>query len=178
MRVLFIFFVTGLLLSCGARSRTDGGAGLLPIGAQAPDVAGVDQNGTSHTLSEAKGSWTVVYFYPKDATPGCTKEACAFRDVWDRYQAADIRLFGVSKGSSKSHKSFATEHRLDFPLIADENEVWARAFGVSQMMGMYKRVTFIINGGGKVAKVYGDVDPGVHATQILTDIDALKTPKP
>ncbi|RYE87040.1 MAG: peroxiredoxin, partial [Myxococcales bacterium] len=110
----------------------------------------------------------VVYFYPKDGTPGCTKEACAFRDVWGKYQAAGVRVLGVSEDDQASHKKFADEHRLPFSLVADDGS-WARAFGVSTTLGMPSRVTFLIDAGGKVARVYPDVDPGVHAERVLGD---------
>ena len=162
-----------LVLACGATQRTDGGAGMLPVGSLSPDLTGVDQHGQSHSLVETRGSFTVVYFYPKDQTPGCTEEACAFRDVWKKYEAAGVKLFGVSKGTSADHKEFSQKHALPFPLIADDTGVWGRAFGVSTSLGMYHRVSFLIDATGGVAKVYGDVDPGVHAMQILEDIRAM-----
>jgi peroxiredoxin Q/BCP len=139
------------------------------VGSKAPDVSGVDQNGVSHKLSETLGKPVVVYFYPKDQTPGCTKEACAFRDVWKQYEAAGILLFGVSNGTPDSHKEFATKHTLPFPLIADTEKTWGNAFGVSTMAGMYQRVSFLIGKDGKVTKVYDNVDPGVHAADVLKD---------
>jgi peroxiredoxin Q/BCP len=173
-RTLMGLFIFGSLWGCGGSKRSDSGTGLLAAGSSAPDVSGVDQNGQPHRLSETLGKWVVVYFYPKDQTPGCTKEACAFRDVWDRYQAAGVALFGVSKGTEDSHKKFAAKHSLPFPLIADTDQAWGAAFGVPSMMGMYRRVSFLISDGGKIAKVYDDVDPGVHATQILEDVKALR----
>src|SRR5687767_9475977 len=83
-------------LGCDEGKRPDGGQGLLPVGAVAPDVSAPDQNGTVHKLADARGRPAVVFFYPKDATPGCTKEACAFRDVWTRYEQAGVRVYGVS----------------------------------------------------------------------------------
>jgi len=164
-----------LVLSCGATKRSDGGAGLLPVGSIAPELSGVDQQGQSHSLLETRGSYTVVYFYPKDQTPGCTEEACSFRDVWKKYQAVDVKLFGVSKGTVKDHDDFAKKHSLPFPLIADDSGEWGQAFGVSSTMGMYQRVSFVLNQKGRVAKVYESVDPGVHAIQILEDIKAMST---
>ena len=115
----------------------------------------------------------MVYFYPKDGTPGCTTEACAFRDVWQRFQDAGVRLFGISTDSTASHQSFTGEHQLPFPLIADPGETWGKAFGVSTTLGMYERVSFLIGPNGKIAKVYPDVDPGVHATEVLADATKL-----
>lgn len=147
---------------------------LLAVGAPAPDVSGVDQHGTSHRLAEAAGRPTVVYFYPKDETPGCTKEACAFRDVWDRYRAAGVLVYGASRDPEASHREFAAHFRLPFPLIADPRGEWGRAFGVTATLDKYQRVTFLIGRDGKVARVYPKVDPGVHATQVLGDVAALR----
>jgi peroxiredoxin Q/BCP len=166
--------VTAAFLSgCGANPAAAGGDGLLPPGADLPDLPGVDQDGRPHRLQEAAGAPTVVYFYPKDETPGCTKEACAFRDVWKQYEAAGVRLFGVSRDTAASHKAFAGKHRLTFPLISDEDGAWAAAFGVPGRLGMYRRVTFLFGRDGKVAKVYADVNPGLHALEVLADVGAL-----
>jgi len=125
-----------------------------------------------HRLADKRGQWTVVFFYPRDATPGCTKEACAFRDVWDRYQAAGVNVLGVSGQDQASKAEFAKEHKLTFPLLADTDHKWIAGFGVPTWLGMAQRVSFLINPTGKVAKVYRDVDPGVHAAQVLADIQS------
>lgn len=166
---LLLLFAAG----CGARMRSDGGRGLLPVGAPAPQVSALDQEGRRHSLADQRGRLVVVYFYPKDDTPGCTKEACAFRDVWDRFQAAGIAVFGVSSDSQASHERFARKHRLPFPLLVDADHTWAAAFGVPVRLGLTSRVTFLLGRDGRVAKLYRDVDPGVHAAQILTDAAAL-----
>jgi peroxiredoxin Q/BCP len=173
LRILAPMCLLALGLGCSAAQRTDGGSGLLPVGSTSPDLSGVDQNATAHSLKETLGSPTVVYFYPKDETPGCTKEACAFRDVWKQYEAAGVKLFGVSKDTVESHKDFASRHRLSFPLISDNDGAWAAAFGVSESLGMYQRVTFLIGKDGKVLKVYENVNPGLHALEVLRDIEAL-----
>src|SRR4051812_27119426 len=95
-----------VLTACGATKRPDGGEGLLAAGALAPDLSAVDQNGKAHRISEERGHPLVVYFYPKDGTPGCTKEACAFRDTWNRFQQAGVQVFGVSGDDQKSHEQF------------------------------------------------------------------------
>lgn len=145
----------------------------MPVGALAPDVAGMDQNGKEHRLRQDQGSPTVVYFYPKDGTPGCTKEACAFRDAWKKYETAGVRLYGVSSDDVGSHKEFAVKHTLPFALIADPEHTWASAFGVGVTLGMFSRVSFLIGADGKVAKVYPDVDPAVHADAVLADVQSL-----
>lgn len=163
-----------MLVACGATTRPDGGEGLLPIGSDAPNLAAVDQNGKTHRLADEKGHPVIVYFYPKDGTPGCTKEACAFRDAWDKFKNANVQIFGVSTDDSKSHEEFAKEQKLPFPILADPSNEWVRAFGVPMRLGMASRVSFLIDPGGKVAKVYPNVDPGIHADEVLKDASALK----
>jgi thioredoxin-dependent peroxiredoxin len=165
------------LAGCSAATRADGGVGLLPPGAAAPDLAATDQTGKVRRITEERGHPLVVYFYPKDGTPGCTKEACAFRDQWERYQKAGVQIFGVSADDQKSHEQFAKEQHLPFPIVADPSHDWSKAFGVSTKLGMDMRVSFLVDGGGKIVKVYPDVDPGVHADQVLKDAAALAPSK-
>jgi len=159
----------------GGCSRTQGGQGgkMLEAGMAAPELSAVDQNGKARSLAAERGKPVVVYFYPKDATPGCTKEACAFRDVWKKFEAAGVQVFGVSSDDQASHAKFAAEHKLPFPLLADPEKQWIEAFGVSTTMGMASRVSFLIGPDGKIAKVYPSVDPGVHAEQVLGDAKEL-----
>jgi len=156
---------------CGGVQRPDGGEGHLSKGSMVPDLKSPDQTGKVVALRD--GVVSVVYFYPRDGTPGCTKEACAFRDVWDRYEAAQVRVIGVSADSDAKHRVFAGEHGLKFSLIADPGHVWSLAFGVKTMAGMDERVSFLVDTQGRIAKVYDDVDPGVHATEVLEDAAAL-----
>jgi peroxiredoxin Q/BCP len=146
---------------------------MLAVGAPAPALEQVAHDGTAIDLAKLEGKPMLVYFYPKDSTPGCTKEACAFRNVWERYEEAGVRVVGVSADSNESHRAFAEEHQLPFPLIADEQLVWANAFGVDTTLGMTNRDSFLIGRDGKVAKVYRGVDPGVHADEVLADARAL-----
>jgi peroxiredoxin Q/BCP len=148
-------------------TRPDGGEGLLPVGAAAPEIVGVDGAGKTTRLSELKGHSAVIYFYPKDGTPGCTKEACAFRDTWERYAKAGVTIIGVSKDSAESHQKFIVEHHLPFPLSSDESGAEGNAYGVGTGIFGFKRVSFLVGPDGKIAKVYPDVDPGVHATEVL-----------
>ncbi len=157
------------LLGCGQVKRPDGGTGLLPVGAVAPDVEGRDPSGKVVRLSEVRGNPAVVYFYPKDGTPGCTTEACAFRDAFKGYEAKHIVVFGVSRDSADSHAKFAAHHSLPFPLVPDEDGSISRAYGVSQFLGMMdSRVTFLVGADGKITHVWPNVDPGVHADQVLS----------
>ena len=148
--------------------------GMLAEGAQAPELARDDHRGQPVDLRGLNGKPALVYFYPKDATPGCTKEACAFRDVWSKFEAEGVIVLGVSADDNASHAAFAKDHSLPFGLIADEDGAWAKAFGVKvSMMGMPSRVSFLIGRDGRIAKVYPGVDPGVHASEVLADVAAL-----
>ena len=156
------------MFACGAPvKRPDGGVGLLPVGAIAPDVTGTDVKGHVSRLSDARGGRAVVFFYPKDETPGCTKEACAFRDAFTRYANAHVALFGVSRDSDESHQRFLSNHSLPFPLVADPEGTIERAYGVSSTFAMSSRTTFLIAPDGRVERVWPNVDPGVHADEVL-----------
>lgn len=159
--------------ACGPTQRPDGGTGLLPVGAQVPSLSATDHTGKTIALTELEGQRTLVYFYPKDGTPGCTKEACTLRDTWEEFGAADIVILGVSADDASSHRAFAEEHELPFPLIPDEKLEWATAFGVGSMGGFVERVSFLIGRDGKVAKVYPGVDPGLHAAEVLADAKGI-----
>ena len=161
------------LSACGAAQRPDGEKGLLPQDHDAPALSAVDQRGAPVALAKEKGHFVVVYFYPRDETPGCTKEACAFRDAWTQLSEGGITVIGVSSDDAASHAEFAKKHSLPFSLVPDTDHAWATAFGVSSKLGMYQRVSFLIDKKGKVARVYPDVDPGIHASQILADVLAL-----
>ncbi|HEX5101589.1 MAG TPA: peroxiredoxin [Polyangiaceae bacterium] len=156
-----------LLGACGPIARPDGGKGLLPVGAMAPEVVGKRPDGSVARLSALRGHQAVVYFYPADETPGCTKEACAFRDAFKEYEALGVTIFGVSRDSAESHDEFQTKHALPFPLVADENGALSRAYGVSSTFGLDSRVTFLVGVDGRIAHVWPDVDPGVHAKEVI-----------
>ncbi len=140
---------------------------------RAPSFALSDQDGIRRSLDEFHGKVVVLYFYPKDATPGCTREACAFRDAWARLEAAGVQVLGVSTDDVASHRAFAAEHDLPFPLLADTDGAVARAYGVSTPMGMAARTTFLIDGEGVVRRVWEDVDPAVHVDEVLAAIGEL-----
>ena len=162
----------------GCQERASGatpkeGPMLLAVGAKVPNLTGTDQHGAEHRLADSTGHPLLVYFYPKDATPGCTQEACAFRDVWKRFAEQGIALYGVSRDDQASHARFATEHQLPFPLIADPSGTWEHAFGVPNHNGKSARVSFLFDAHGRLADVYPNVDPGVHAEQVLGDVARL-----
>jgi peroxiredoxin Q/BCP len=161
------------LAGCGQVRRPDGGQGLLPVGAVAPDLVGKDPSGKMVRLSEARGNPAVVYFYPKDGTPGCTAEACSFRDAFKSYTDKHIALFGVSRDSNDSHAEFAVHHSIPFPLVADPDGAVSRAYGVSSILGLDSRVTFLIGPDGKVAHVWPSVAPDKHGDEVLAAAAAI-----
>lgn len=150
---------------------------------QAPDFSLPDQTGTIRTLSEYKGRWVVLYFYPKDATPGCTTEACNFRDARDSIaELGNATIIGVSKDSVKSHAKFAEKHGLNFTLLSDESHQTIEAYGswgLKKFMGReyegIKRNTYIIDPKGKIVKEYEGVNPAKHAAEIITDLRKLQS---
>lgn len=153
--------------------RPDGGEGPLPIGSRAPDVVGETPTGAEIRLSALLGRPVVVYFYPKDGTPGCTTQACGFRDAWARYQTQGVAIFGVSSDTAERHRSFQADHKLPFPLVADESGDVAKSYGVPKQLWGYSRITFLVGRDGKIAKLWPSVDPGVHADDVLAAVAAL-----
>lgn len=150
----------------------------VPIeGDVAPDFELRDQNGDLHSIEDYRGNWIVLYFYPKDDTPGCTIEACEFRDNVFAFRNANCQILGVSLDDVESHKEFADKYSLPFPLLADTEGIAASTYGVkSRFLGMTiaKRQTFLIDPNGNIAKHYADVDPDTHSKQILADLAILQ----
>jgi peroxiredoxin Q/BCP len=167
--------VLALALGCGAPvKRPDGGVGLLPIGSRAPDLEGRDAAGHDVKLSDVRGKMAVVYFYPGDGQPGCTTEACAFRDAWKRYEEANIVIFGVSVDSAESHGKFGQAQKLQFPLVADPTGEVAAGYGVPKTVVGYNRVSFLVNREGRIARIWSEVDPGVHADAVLAEAKRVR----
>lgn len=159
-------------MGCGAdQSSTESAE--ATVHQRAPEFSAEDQNGETITLESQRGKAIVLYFYPRDATPGCTTEACAFRDAWDRIQGAGATVFGVSTDDVESHRAFAEEHNLPFSLLADTDGRIAESYGVPVRMGYARRMTFLIDGEGVVRRIFEDVDPGVHADEVLSAIEEL-----
>ena len=171
--VLFLLSVLLSLVACGPVKRPDGGSGLLPPGSPAPDVTGHDLAKREVKLSSLRGKPVVVFFYPADGTPGCTKEACAFRDAWAKYEQANVGVIGVSNDSPESHEKFQREKNLPFALASDESGAVGAAYGVKKNLWGYERVSFLVDREGKIARVWPDVDPGVHADEVLTSARGL-----
>ncbi len=144
----------------------------LKAGTTAPDFTVKDTNGNTVKLSDYAGKQVVLYFYPKDDTPGCTKEACSFRDNYQQYLAKGIAVFGVSMDDETSHKAFTDKFSLPFPLLADTDGALTKAYDVEGNMNgtsYSKRVTYVIND-GTIAQVYETVNTDTHATDILSAI--------
>ena len=142
-------------------------------GQRLPDVEFITENGERLAAEDLSGQKTVLYFYPKDNTPGCTKEACAFRDRMDDYKRAGIEVYGVSLDSPESHRQFSAEHNLNFPLLTDEGGRASETLGVLNGRGVANRVTFLLGPDGKIVKVYPEVSPETHADEILGDAASL-----
>ena len=149
-------------------------ADLPEQGQTLPDVSFTTESGERVGAADLSGGKTVLYFYPKDDTPGCTKEACAFRDRMGDYAAADIRVYGVSLDSPESHRRFREKYNLNFPLLTDEGGRASEALGVLREGGeKANRVTFLLDPDGKISKVYPEVSPETHADEILRDAASL-----
>ncbi|MEN9231532.1 MAG: peroxiredoxin [Thermostichus sp. DG02_5_bins_236] len=141
----------------------------LPVGTAAPGFNTTDTQGNSINLSSLAGKTVILYFYPKDDTPGCTKEACGFRDAYADYQGKDVVVLGVSMDDQASHQKFTEKYNLPFPLLVDSSGVITRAYDVDGG-GYSKRVTYVIDGEGKIAKVYQSINTETHARDILADL--------
>lgn len=147
------------------------------LGEIAPDFTLADQDGKNHTLSDYRGRWVLLYFYPKDNTPGCTKEACMIRDAFPRFEGVHARVFGISVDSVESHKKFSDEFQLPFRLLADTGKDVVQRYGVwgeKKMMGRTyfgtKRTSFLVDPNGVIRKIYEGVKPEVHAEEVLADL--------
>jgi len=149
------------------------------VGELAPDFELSDQEGQLHSLEDYRDSWVVLYFYPKDETPGCTTEACEFRDNIFAYRKLNAQIIGISLDDVESHAKFAENHNLPFPLLADTEGVVADAYGVrTRRFGfdMAKRETFLIDPEGRLAVHYTDVDPDTHSAEVLSDLTERSEP--
>jgi peroxiredoxin Q/BCP len=146
---------------------------MLTLKTLAPEFKLFDQNGTEHSLSDQRGNYTLVYFYPKDDTAGCTKEACVIRDMYKDFESNGVKVFGISADSVESHKAFAEKYELPFTLLSDPNKEAIKAYGADGII-FSKRISYLISPDGKIVKAYAKVDPAHHGAEILKDIQALK----
>ncbi len=147
-------------------------ADLLNVGDMAPDFESVDQNGSSVKLSSFKGKPVVLYFYPKDDTPGCTAEACNFRDNYSEYENKGVKVLGVSVDTENSHKKFEQKYGLNFTLVADHSKTIAEQYGTLSG-NTAKRVTYLIGPDGKIVHVYPKVSPKQHAVEVISRLREL-----
>ena len=146
------------------------------VGTDAPSFNLQDQNGEWHTLGDYRGQWLAVYFYPRDDTPGCTTEACNFRDNIYAFKAIGAAVVGISVDDVDSHKEFSDKYKLPFTILADEDGKTAKTYGVLKdykLLKLASRQSFLVNPEGKIVKHYADVDPDEHTDQVLADIKDL-----
>src|ERR1051325_3645468 len=143
-------------------------------GEKAPEFTLQDDEGKTFRLADSRGRKIVLYFYPKDDTPGCTAEACQFRDETPEFKTRGIAIFGVSADTIESHSKFKTKFRLNFPLLSDPDKTVIKAYGVWKEKSMYgkkymgiERTTFLIDENGKIARVFAKVKPAAHAAEVL-----------
>ena len=165
-----------MLLSLLIPALTATASEQVTAGQPAPEFELFDQTGQLHSLEDYRDQWVVLYFYPKDDTPGCTTEACEFRDNIFAFRKINAQILGVSLDDVESHQKFAEKHGLPFPLLADVDGKASDAYGVkTRMFGMTvaKRQTFIIGPDGTIAKHYEKVDPAEHSEQVLADLEEL-----
>jgi thioredoxin-dependent peroxiredoxin len=154
---------------------------LPKLGAAAPAISLKDQNGITRKLSDYKGRWVLIYFYPKDDTLGCTTESCGLRDAFPKFDKLDADVIGISVDSVASHKKFAEKYKLPFTLLADDSKVVVEKYGVWGEKNMYgkkyfgtNRTSFLVDPKGKIVRIYEKVKPAVHADQVLADLKELQ----
>jgi peroxiredoxin Q/BCP len=170
-------WMAGLVL--GLLTATAASVAASPaVGQPAPAFKLQDQDGKWHALADYKGKWVAIYFYPKDDTPGCTTQACSFRDNIFAFNKEGAVILGISVDDVESHKKFAEKHGLPFTLLADADKAVSKSYGVLKtymgVMEMARRDTFIVDPQGRIAKHYESVDPEGHSKVVLDDIKALK----
>lgn len=166
-----------LLLGGAVFSMRTAQASALDVGQSAPEFELPDQDGKTRKLAEWRGKWLVLYFYPKNDTPGCTTEACNFRDDWLLLQELDAAVVGISVDTSASHAAFAQKHKLPFPLLADAQGEVATRYGALADWVVYKfarRQTFVIDPQGRIARVYRSVNADKHSAEIVADLKQLR----
>jgi peroxiredoxin Q/BCP len=171
--LLLMWIFLNLLAWLPGRAAAD-----VAVGDPAPDFRLVDQYGKPHSPGDYAGQWLVLYFYPKNDTPGCTTEACNFRDDIFRLRELGAVVLGVSLDSAESHAQFAEKHGLPFSLLSDAEGDVARSYGSLASMGplqFAKRHTFIIDPQGRLAKIYRDVDPARHSAEVIEDLRLLQS---
>lgn len=171
-----IIFYSVILLIAFLGYRSYSAAATPKTGTKAPDFNLPNAKGEMVSLAQLQGNWVVLYFYPKDDTPGCTQEACSFRDDLHKLERLNAKVIGVSVDDSESHADFAKKYSLPFPLLTDANGVVAKKYGALTNLGVVKiakRYTFLIDPNGVLRKTYLSVDTSKHSQQIIDDLMAL-----
>jgi peroxiredoxin Q/BCP len=165
------------IIALGALAMASFSLLALTAGEDAPNFTAKNQDGKTISLADYKGKPVLLYFYPMDETPGCTKEACSFRDAFSELKKEGAVVLGVSTQDSESHRKFKANHKLPFDLISDLDGSLAKLYGVTKvpLVGVYHRESILIDPNGKVFKFYGDVDPSTHTQEVISDI--AKMPK-
>jgi peroxiredoxin Q/BCP len=174
---LFFYFAVLALAFFGYRSYAGTAIKSLDVGDDAPHFSLNDAQGKIHHLSDYTGQYLVLYFYPKDDTPGCTKEACHFRDDLTQLEKLGAKVVGISVDTSKSHANFAKKYNLPFPLLADTDGAVAKTYGALTnlyLIKIAKRYTYLITPTGKVTKIYQNVDTSNHSQQIIDDLNLMQ----
>lgn len=170
MRILFTLLLATFLSFPAIAGETPA------VGEPAPGFKLQDQNGEWHDLQDYQGTWLAIYFYPKDQTPGCTTEACNFRDNIFAFKAIGAEVVGVSLDDVASHKEFSDKYKLPFVILADEGGAMADAYGVLRDYKLIKiagRQSFLVNPEGVIVKHYEDVDPETHTQEVLADLETM-----
>jgi peroxiredoxin Q/BCP len=176
MLVKSLLFLTVFLMTLALGGSS--AAAMLAEGTQAPDFTLKNQDGREVTLSqELKKGHIVLYFYPKDNTPGCTKEACSFRDLSEDFRGEGAAIFGINTDSVESHKKFHEKQKLTFSLLADPEGTVTKTYGASGLFNFARRVTYLIDSSGTIRQVYPDVDVSTHAAELLQAVRTLNAKK-
>jgi thioredoxin-dependent peroxiredoxin len=174
-RAFVLLTCVGVVGALGVRSLSasdaPGDLSLLPVGTAAPDFSAVAHTGEKVELGKLRGKVVVLYFYPKDDTPGCTKQACDIRDLWGKLQKAGVSVYGVSTQDQASHKAFADKYKLPFPLLPDEKGEIANKYRVPVVDGKARRITYLIGKDGNIKRVWPKVTPTGHAAEILAEVE-------
>lgn len=172
-KALWLALIAAVVLGGLLWTRAQARAESLAPGQPAPDFELPDAQGASRALAEFRGEWLLLYFYPKDGTPVCTQQACAFRDGYQELRGRGVRVVGVSLDDGASHRAFAEEHRLPFPLLSDPDGAVADRYGALWSLGpvrIARRHSFLIDPQGRLARIYRKVDVDTHYRQVLDDL--------
>ena len=177
MALKLLFYTSILLIAIfGYRTYAVASTTNLQIGDDAPEFSWNDAQGKTHSLHEYEGKYLVLYFYPKDDTPGCTKEACNFRDDITKFEKLGVSVVGISVDDTQSHQKFTQKYHLPFPLLADTGGKVANSYNALTnllVVKIAKRYTFLINPAGKITKIYKSVDTSNHSQQIIDDLKLI-----